>query len=122
MMTLEDVNRRKCYWCSFILVANYVTTVSYGEEIHRDLTVCVRCVCDGHDLTSCGWIFKCEYGKYPIQSDLGFFPSDQLPVTNITQPCSVNDIVNCKNLIIGKSGRLSQGEIHGLEGAKAFLR
>ena len=105
-----------------ILVTNNVTRVSYGEEIHRDLTVCVRCVCDGHDIASCGWIFRNECGTCPIHNDIGFIPSDQLPITSITQPCSVDEIVTCKNLILGTSYKSAQGEIHGLDGAKAFLR
>ncbi|KNB42244.1 hypothetical protein JH06_5044 [Blastocystis sp. subtype 4] len=112
MMTLEDINR----------VTNNVTRVSYGEEIHRDLTVCVRCVCDGHDIASCGWIFRNECGTCPIHNDIGFIPSDQLPITSITQPCSVDEIVTCKNLILGTSYKSAQGEIHGLDGAKAFLQ
>ncbi|KAK8793076.1 hypothetical protein WA588_005813 [Blastocystis sp. NMH] len=111
MFTRDDVNR----------LQSSVTTVSFGEEIHRDHTVCITCIHSGHDLASCGWTFQsaCSHQQ---SFDLVYLPSDQLPLTQVTQSCPIDLVTRTKCLLIGRSNRSTEGDIHGLDGLKLFMQ
>ena len=98
-----------------------ITTVSFGEEIHRDHTVCITCIHSGHDLASCGWTFQSAHLR-KRSFDLVYVPSDQLPLTQVTQSCQIDLVKQTKCLLVGRSGRSGNGNIHGLDGLKLFMR
>ena len=98
-----------------------IRTLSFGEELIQDYTVCIRCICDGHDINSCGWIFKSAYGELPIPNDICFLPYAQKPLTSIMRPFNIDEIKSCKNLIIGSTYKPFKGTVTGIRGAKILL-
>ena len=104
-----------------------------GEEIHRDMNVCVRCIPTGRDLSECAWGFF--NGSI---CDILYIPTDQLPISSIAQSSGFAELSHCRNVVIGRRGTSAgrdvdadvnvnvnvnmRNDLVGLEGIKAFLR
>ena len=100
-----------------------------GEEIHRDMNVCIRCIPTGRDLSECAWGF---FNRSIC--DILYIPTDQLPVSSISQSSGLVELSCCRNVIIGRRGTSAgrgidadmssntRGDLVGLDGMKAFLR